>query len=416
MLLLAAQNQCKMLLRQLSSFFTPAEFELVRSALPPASSKIVVGMSGGVDSSVSALLLRAFQHDNVQGVWMSNWSNEDGRVCEEDFADAQDVCRRLDIPLSRLDLRKEYWNKVWQPCLEAFEAGQTPNPDVWCNREIKFGAFAHVARERFGADVVATGHYARRSASGHLCRAVHIGKDQSYFLSMVDSLQAACFPVGGLRKSRVRELAQLARLGRVASKPDSVGVCFVGKQRARTFGSFLEEFLPNPRGQFRHAGSGSALGAHGGVLGFTPGQRARIAGQREALYVVSKDLASGTVWVAPGEKNPLLYTQSIAVSRLKLRVQPRPSAAFVARAQTGSREADVLCTVRMQGEDAGVVELQSAVRTPAPGQVVALYSPEDGLECWGGGVVVDGGALRGAAAGAFFTQLLHSQGEQTRGA
>jgi len=346
-------------------------------------------MSGGVDSSVSAMLLKAAGLD-VTGVWMSNW-NADGQPCEKDFDDAKHVADAIGIRCERLDLSKEYWLKVWQPCLDAFDMGHTPNPDVWCNREIKFGVFDKCVREKYNADVVATGHYARLTADKKLLRAFDSGKDQSYFLSMVNSFQHTCFPVGGLLKSRVRELAENTNLGaRISDKPDSVGVCFIGKQ-SKTFGSFLEDYLHNVKGEFHCVDSGHFLGNHTGVLNFTPGQRAKIPGRSEAYFVISKDIKNGTVFVGKGRDHPGLFTTRLTIDQFFF----RPGAAFRtdkefdAQAQTGSREKGVLCRIKLSenSKDIRVIELDEKVRRPAGGQVLALYS-RDGVECFGGGVIL----------------------------
>ena len=378
--------QAARMLSRIAAILTPAEMAAVRSQLPRAvGAHVVLGMSGGVDSSVAALLLKAHGL-RVTGVWMTNW-NADGPSCEQDFDDASKVAAQLGMECRRVDLAKEYWLRVWEPCLEDYARGCTPNPDVLCNREIKFGAFAKLAVESLGADVVATGHYARVDAHGTLLRSADAWKDQSYFLCMVNSFARACFPVGGLTKPRVRALAKALGLDlSVYTKPESTGVCFVGKQR-KTFGAFLSDFIDDRAGRFVDADSGVDLGPAPSVLALTVGQRARLGGLRQPLFVVSRDVASGVVRLAK-EGHPLLYTDRLRVHNVALRASAVGGRMV---AQTGSRNIKgAACTVSvLEGGRAADVKFDAQVRRVGDAQVLGLYA-SDNVACWGGGLVVGG--------------------------
>jgi len=370
------------MLGRIAAVLTPAEMAAVRSQLPRAGAHVVLGMSGGVDSSVAALLLRAHGL-RVTGVWMTNW-NADGPSCEQDFDDANKVAAQLGMECRRVDLAKEYWLRVWEPCLEDYARGRTPNPDVLCNREIKFGAFAKLAVESLGADVVATGHYARLDAHGTLRRSADAWKDQSYFLCMVASFAQACFPVGGLTKPRVRALAKALELhASVYTKPESTGVCFVGKQR-KTFGAFLGDFIDDRAGRFVDADSGADLGPAPSVLALTVGQRAKLGGRREPLFVVSRDVASGTVRVG---NESLLYTDRLRVRNVTLRASVAGGRMV---AQTGSRHLKgAACSVSLlEGGRAAEVQFDAPVRRVGDAQVLGLYAPGN-VTCLGGGLIDD---------------------------
>lgn len=264
---------------------------------------VAVGMSGGVDSSVAAMLLRDEGHD-VVGVHMQNWDafeESDGtqaECAERDTNDARRVCERLGIGFHEVSFVREYWQDVFEVMLQGYHEGGTPNPDVMCNRHIKFDRFVSHALG-LGADLTATGHYAQldRAADGsvRLLTAADETKDQSYFLSQVrqGALRSALFPLGGLRKTVVRARAAAAEL-HTAAKRDSAGICFIGR---RNFGSFLQGYLPQAKGEFVCVTTGASVGTHRGYAVYTPGQRARISGQSTRWYVVGKDAAANVVHV-----------------------------------------------------------------------------------------------------------------------
>ena len=283
---------------------------------------VAVGVSGGVDSSVAALLLKQQGHD-VIGVHMTNWdaqeeiSERELSCQEQEKRDAQEVCRTLGIGFHQVNFVREYWHLVFEPFLQAYRDGLTPNPDIACNRFIKFDHF-HQHALSLGADYVATGHYARlrREPSGlvQMLKAVDHEKDQSYFLSHVAQapLQRALFPLGELPKAEVRRMASEARM-HVALKKDSVGICFVGKRR---FGEFIRNYIPCTSGPFVDVESGCQVGEHRGHVLHTPGSKARIGGlaeqpDRKKWYVVGKSAELNTVYVALGKDHPALLTQNV---------------------------------------------------------------------------------------------------------
>uniref|UniRef100_K3W542 tRNA-5-taurinomethyluridine 2-sulfurtransferase n=1 Tax=Globisporangium ultimum (strain ATCC 200006 / CBS 805.95 / DAOM BR144) TaxID=431595 RepID=K3W542_GLOUD len=276
-------------------------------------------MSGGVDSSVTALLLKK-QGYHVTGVYMKNWdaSDELGKAaCPHDaeFKDVEGVCKQLGIEAQQVNLVQSYWNAVFSPCLESFEEGLTPNPDILCNREIKFKAFLDYA-DKIGADFVATGHYAAlKRATGsdeypQLYAAKDDTKDQSYFLSNVagKAFSKVLFPLGELRKSQVRQIA-LAEGLCTAEKKDSVGICFIGK---RNFADFIHQYIPRQTGAF-YTVDGDKMHDHDGFTSYTIGQGARIQGMSEKWFVVGKRKSDHAVIIAPGTRHPSLFTDSLFV-------------------------------------------------------------------------------------------------------
>ena len=342
----------------------------------------MVGMSGGVDSAVSALLLLE-QGMEVAGLFMKNWEEDDGTeycTAEADYEDAQAVCDALDIPLHTANFAAEYWDNVFACFLDDYRRGRTPNPDVLCNREIKFKLFLDYAAT-LGFDTIATGHYARRSAPGapfKLLKGVDRDKDQSYFLQAVPSaqLQRCLFPVGHLLKAQVRELARRAGL-RVSEKKDSTGICFIGERR---FADFLGRYVPNSPGPIVDA-DGAELGAHRGLAFYTLGQRqglgiGGLANRPEApWYVAAKDQARNALVVTQHEDD--LATTTLEASQLNWFAAPRPDCA----AKTRYRQPDQACAVTVDGDHA-TVRFEQPQRAVTPGQHVAFYS---GDECLGGG-------------------------------
>ncbi len=271
--------------------------------------RVVVGMSGGVDSSVTALLLKEQGYD-VIGVFMKNWEEEDGGACtaESDWRDVRDVCDLIGIPYYSVNFAKEYWDRVFSYFLAEYKAGRTPNPDVLCNREIKFRAFLDFAME-LGASRMATGHFVRTDGEGRLLRGVDPGKDQSYFLYMLKQaqLKKAIFPVGGMTKAEVRAYAEAKGLP-VSQKKDSTGVCFIGE---RNFKKFLSEYLPAQPGAMVDP-EGHEVGRHDGLMYYTLGQRRGLGiggcGDGRSWFVIGKDLAKNQLLVAQGEDHPMLYS------------------------------------------------------------------------------------------------------------
>lgn len=359
---------------------------------PIRGERVVVGMSGGVDSSVAALLL-ARRGCEVSGVFMKNWDDEpqDGTPCpaERDALDAMEVCDRIGIGLDAVSFVAEYRERVFARFLEEYEAGRTPNPDILCNSEIKFRAFLDYALAQ-GAAWLATGHYAmveRRDGRCRLMKGVDPGKDQSYFLYALsqEQLARAVFPLGGLRKARVRELARAAGLANHAKK-DSTGICFIGERR---FTEFLKRYLAPRAGEIRGV-DGTLLGEHEGLMFHTLGQRkglgigGRADGSGEPWYVVAKDPASNTLLVAQGE-HPLLYSDELTATRLNWIAPPPASGETLrCRAKTRYRQPDQDCVVEVDGDDRCRVIFDLPQRAVTPGQSVVFYR---GGECLGGGII-----------------------------
>jgi tRNA-specific 2-thiouridylase len=352
----------------------------------------MVALSGGVDSAVAALLLREQGHD-VQCLHMTNW--EDDGYCDSarDFQDARQVCRILELPLHRVNFAAEYRDQVFADFLEEHRRGRTPNPDVLCNREIKFGVMRRYAR-RLGAAALATGHYARVATvqgTPRLLKARDTAKDQSYFLHAVApaDLADAVFPLGELEKTEVRALARKAGLP-VADKKDSTGICFIGE---RPFAEFLARYLPDDPGAIVDD-RGQMRGTHRGLAYYTLGQRhgLMIGGVEGAAeqpwYVAAKDARRNELVVVQGHDHPLLLHDALEASRMRWLGTPPPSWAaaqpFRCQAKVRYRQPDQPCSVRRVGADGLEVCFEQPQRTPAPGQYVVLY---DGDMCLGGATI-----------------------------
>lgn len=358
--------------------------------------RVIVGMSGGVDSSVAALRLQQAGYA-VEGLFMKNWNEDDGTeycTAAADLIDAEGVCARLDIPLHTANFAREYWDNVFSHFLEQYSAGRTPNPDVLCNREIKFKVFVERA-EALGVDCIATGHYARvRRSNGRvqLLKGVDTGKDQSYFLHAVPAEQLArsLFPLGDLTKPEVRRIAKQAGFHNY-DKPDSTGICFIGERRFR---DFLVRYLPPKPGPIRSI-EGLELGEHQGVAHYTIGQRqglgvGGIQGAGEApWYVVDKDLESNVLIVAQGNAHPALLSRQLVAGDMHW-IDEAPELPLACTAKTRYRQPDAACTVAV-GEQGYVVTFSEPQRAVTPGQYVCLYLEE---VCLGGGVIE---AVRAAA-------------------
>ncbi len=352
---------------------------------------IIVGISGGVDSSVTALLLKE-QGYRVQGLFMKNWNDQDAAgacMWEADVEDALQVCETIGIPLNTVDLSHDYWDRVFSNFLEEYKNGRTPNPDVLCNQEIKFKAFAEHAWA-LGADKIATGHYARivSTASGYeLCKGLDPNKDQSYFLCRLDQQQlaGALFPVGELEKSKVRALAQQAGLI-THDKKDSTGICFIGEQ---PFRDFLAHYIPPQPGDIRTT-DGRVIGQHQGVFYYTLGQRqglgiGGVQGADDApWYVVQKDIHSNTLIVAQEHDHPLLHSRSLQASGMHWIAGAAPQTPFACQAKVRYRQADQACSVEAIEGDACTIRFERSQRAVTPGQFVVLYR---GDVCLGGGII-----------------------------
>lgn len=352
--------------------------------------RIVIGMSGGVDSSVSALLLKQQGYD-VVGVFMKNWNEKDENgVCTatEDWNDVQEVCDRIDIPCYSVNFEKEYYDRVFTYFLDEYRRGRTPNPDVLCNREIKFKAFLNYAMQ-LGAEHMATGHFVKkdvRDGRTVLLRGDDPNKDQSYFLYMLKErqLERALFPVGDLTKQQVRAIAEENGLI-TARKKDSTGVCFIGE---RNFRKFLQGFLPMQSGDMRTE-DGRKVGEHIGLAYYTLGQRRGLniggSGDGRRWFVVDKDLKNNVLVVSQGEDSPRLYSRYVRASQLTWVADSAPMAQGESLRLTAKfryRQPDQAVTATLCGDQLHIEsdELQRAV---TPGQSVVLYH---GDVCLGGGI------------------------------
>ncbi|HEX7012355.1 MAG TPA: tRNA 2-thiouridine(34) synthase MnmA [Steroidobacteraceae bacterium] len=352
---------------------------------------VILGMSGGVDSSLAASLLLE-QGYAVEGLFMSNWDEDEDGYCTaaQDYQDARRVADQLGIVLHKVSFAGEYRERVFQYFLEEYRAGRTPNPDVLCNREIKFGVCFDYAR-RLGAEYVATGHYARvaRDSSGRarLLRGVDADKDQSYFLHAMPSeaLARTIFPIGGLKKERVRSMARELALP-VFDKKDSTGICFIGE---RPFAEFLSRYLPAQPGVIETL-DGRAIGEHRGLMYYTLGQRQglRIGGQpgtsEEPWYVAGKDLERNVLKVVQGHDHPALLRQALTASQLTWVAGEPPDRTFRCTAKVRYRQADQACTVSMLPDGRCEVRFDAPQRAVTPGQYVVFY---DGEVCLGGAVI-----------------------------
>ncbi|TQV73538.1 tRNA 2-thiouridine(34) synthase MnmA [Exilibacterium tricleocarpae] len=363
--------------------------------------RVIVGMSGGVDSSVAALLLQR-QGYRVEGLFMKNWDEDDDTeycTAKADLADAQQVCDTLGIDLHTANFAAEYWDNVFEHFLTEYRAGRTPNPDILCNREIKFKVFLEYA-QILGADLIATGHYVRRGDSGgktHLLKGLDPNKDQSYFLHAVGATEfgQSLFPLGELEKPEVRRIAEQQGLTTHAKK-DSTGICFIGERR---FADFLQRYLPAQPGAIETP-DGTLIGRHNGLMYHTIGQRqglgiGGVKGASEApWYVARKDLERNVLVVAQGSNHPLLFADRLHAGPAHW-INGAPAGldtdvGYRCCAKTRYRQADQACTVRtVAGNTALVVHFEQPQRAITPGQSVVFY---DGDTCLGGAVIERAGA------------------------
>jgi tRNA-specific 2-thiouridylase len=351
---------------------------------------VIVGLSGGVDSAVAALLLQE-QGFAVEGLFMKNWDEDDGTeycTAKADLADAEAVCRMLGIRLHTANFAAEYWDNVFEHFLAEYRAGRTPNPDVLCNREIKFKVFVEYAGA-LGAQRIATGHYARLDdtrGETRLLKGLDPGKDQSYFLHAVPGAQLArcLFPVGELPKREVRRIAA-ERGFPVANKKDSTGICFIGERR---FADFLRRYLPAQPGEIRSL-EGERLGEHHGLMHYTHGQRQGLGiggvkgGAEAAWYVVEKDLEHNVLRVAQGGAHPALFSAALECGQLHWIGAPPADGARLA-CKIRYRQADQGCTLQLLDGGRARVAFDAPQRAVTPGQYVVFY---DGEQCLGGGVI-----------------------------
>ena len=354
------------------------------------SKKVVIGMSGGVDSSVAAILLKEQGYD-VIGLFMRNWDssvNNDylgnpdllGDICpqERDYNDAIKVCEKIGIPLHRIDFVKEYWDYVFTYFLDELKKGRTPNPDIMCNKYIKFDYFIREAK-RLGADYIATGHYAKMK-DGYLCRSKDTNKDQTYFLSQLnkEQLENVIFPLGDIDKTEVREIAK--KYGLVtATKKDSTGICFIGE---RNFKEFLKNYLPNQKGKIVNIDTKEVVGEHIGLMYYTIGQRRGldIGGNDERLFVVGKNLKDNILYVALGDDNEYLYSDSCIIDSINFNCSLRPqkcTAKFRYRASDYPVSLEYI-------NDSEILVKYDHIKSVTPGQACVLYMDE---KCIGGGII-----------------------------
>ncbi|KRT56116.1 tRNA 2-thiouridine(34) synthase MnmA [endosymbiont of Ridgeia piscesae] len=354
--------------------------------------KIIVGMSGGVDSSVAALLLLE-QGYQVEGLFMKNWEEDDTKeYCSAatDLADASSVADQLGIPLHSVNFSADYWERVFAYFLDEYRAGRTPNPDVLCNREIKFKAFLDYALNTLGASRIATGHYARLTESNgeyQLQRAVDENKDQTYFLYMLGQpqLSRSCFPLGSLAKTQVRELAEKAGFSN-HKKKDSTGICFIGE---RKFRDFLSRYLPANPGAIQTP-EGETIGQHSGLMYYTLGQRqglgiGGIKGTAEApWFVVAKDLQRNLLIVAQGHQHPLLMSRSLVAGQPHWIGARTPQLPLSCKARIRHRQPLQSCWIEAQGKDGCRVRFDTPQRAVTPGQSIVFYS---GPNCLGGAII-----------------------------
>jgi tRNA-specific 2-thiouridylase len=355
--------------------------------MPPSKPKVIVALSGGVDSSVSAYLLKQAGYE-VEALFMKNWEEDDTEsycAAEEDVKDAQAICDTLGIPLHTVNFAAEYWDNVFEHFLAEYKAGRTPNPDILCNREIKFKACMDYAAH-LGADLFATGHYAQ-NINHKLYKAHDLNKDQSYFIYTLtqELLKKILFPIGHLPKPEVRKLAESAGLINYAKK-DSTGICFIGE---RKFKAFLEKYLPAQPGNIESV-DGKIMGNHDGLMYYTLGQRQGIkigglkTGSGEPWYVVDKDLKRNVLLVAQGHDHPKLYSQTLIFEQDHW-IIPQDFQ-LICSAKTRYRQADQACTVSKINNNQYSAHFEVPQFAITPGQSIVFY--QDNC-CIGGGIIHD---------------------------
>ncbi|WP_455379781.1 tRNA 2-thiouridine(34) synthase MnmA [Acidihalobacter prosperus] len=349
---------------------------------------IIVGLSGGVDSAVAALRLIEQGH-RVEGLFMKNWEDDDDEgycAAAEDLKEAKGVAETLEIPLHKVNFAREYWDRVFSYFLDEYRQGRTPNPDVLCNKEIKFKAFLDYARS-LGADAIATGHYARIDRQGNLYRGRDPNKDQSYFLHALtrQQLHASRFPLGESVKSDIRQIAKAAGLPNYQRK-DSTGICFIGE---RKFRDFLARYIPAQPGPIIDT-RGDQVGTHQGLMYYTLGQRQGLgiggaSGHGELpWYVIEKRLATNELVIAQGHDHPSLQSGALWSTAIQWVAGDAPARAFTCTAKTRYRQPDQNCKVTLSDNHSAHVGFERPQRAITPGQYVVFYQ---GDVCLGGGVI-----------------------------
>ena len=357
-----------------------------------ATKKVICGMSGGVDSSVSAFILQQ-QGYQVEGLFMKNWEEDDDTdycTAAADLADAQAVCDKLGIKLHKINFAAEYWDNVFEHFLNEYKAGRTPNPDILCNKEIKFKAFLEYAAEDLGANYIATGHYVRRRGaddSAQLLRGLDANKDQSYFLYTLSTKQVgqSLFPVGDIEKPIVRAIAE--DLGLVtAKKKDSTGICFIGE---RKFKDFLARYLPAQPGNIRTV-DGDIIGCHDGLMYHTLGQRKGLGiggvkgASEDAWYVVEKDLVNNELIVAQGHDHSALLSTGLIAQQLHWVDRQPIREPLRCTVKTRYRQTDVPCVIEPIDDESIKVIFDEPQIAVTPGQSAVFYLNE---VCLGGGII-----------------------------
>lgn len=358
-----------------------------KMATTKKETRVVVGMSGGVDSSVAALLLKKQGYD-VIGIFMKNWDDTDESgfcTATEDYEDVIRVCNQIGIPYYAVNFEKQYWDKVFTYFLDEYRAGRTPNPDVMCNKEIKFKAFLEHAL-RLGADFLATGHYAQvvfRDGEYKMLRGMDENKDQTYFLNQLtqSQLKKVLFPLGHLNKKTVRDIAVKEGLA-TATKKDSTGICFIGE---RNFKEFLSSYLPAQKGKMKTL-DGRTIGEHDGLMYYTIGQRQGlgIGGAGDPWFVVGKDLKDNVLFVEQGFHHEALYSDAITAVNVSWVSEKQKEQTFTCTAKFRYRQQDHDVTVQMKSDHEVDVVFAQPIRAITPGQAVVFYNEE---ECLGGGTI-----------------------------
>lgn len=355
--------------------------------------KIIVGMSGGVDSSVAAWLLQQ-QGYQVEGIFIKSWENDDQQdfcAAARDLLDARSVCNTLGIYLHTVNFAKEYWDNVFTIFLKEYNAGRTPNPDILCNKEIKFKYFMEFACEDLGADFIATGHYVKKidhNQDTYLLRGADANKDQSYFLYTLNNrqLKKCLFPLGIYTKSQVRNIAKKLKLI-TANKKDSTGICFIGK---RNFKEFLSHYIPTQPGDILNI-DGKILGIHQGAKFYTLGQRTglKIGGIRKGngkpWYVIDKDVTRNILIVAQGNHHPYLMSNEFIIEKTNWIIKYTYPSYLQCVVKTRYRHPDVQCNVYFVSKDIFHVILHTPITAVTPGQSAVFYLNE---YCLGGGIIL----------------------------
>ncbi|MCT4640656.1 MAG: tRNA 2-thiouridine(34) synthase MnmA [Bacteriovoracaceae bacterium] len=369
-----------------ASYLSKFGIKLTREEFDFNSTKtVILGMSGGVDSSACAAVLK-LQGFNVKGMFMKNWEeqDEDGRcTSEKEYADVISVCEKLDIPYYSVNFVEEYRDNVFKYFVDEYEKGFTPNPDILCNREIKFKVFFNKAM-MLGADYLATGHYCQKDKDNNLVKGADDNKDQTYFLYTIKNeiLEKVLFPIGGVEKKYVRQIAKDFDLI-THDKKDSTGICFIGE---RNFKNFLSNYIKTQKGNFIHADTGKVLGSHDGACFYTIGQRKGLGlgGPGGPWFVSSKNVESNDVYVVEGENNPLLFHKGLEADEISW-VADEPTFPLKCKAKIRYRQKDQACTIK-KIDNKLVVDFDEPQRAIAIRQSVVFYADDI---CLGGAIISD---------------------------